>query len=59
MMSDPTKFPKYEAVQFLTKSDVVVFPSALAAVTKAVFPVNNSAPETKVMIKPKGRPKAP
>jgi hypothetical protein len=56
---EPTKLPKYEAVQFLAKFFLVVFPSRTAAVTSAVLPVKSSPPVTRVMIKPKGKPKAP
>ena len=55
----PTKLPAYDATQFFIKSFFVVLPSATAAPTSAVFPVNNSPPDTNVMIKPKGKPKAP
>ena len=56
---EPTKFPMYDAVQFLIRSFGVAFPSATAAVTKAVFPVKSSPPVTTVIMRPNGSPNAP
>jgi hypothetical protein len=58
-INEPTKFPRYEAVQFFVKAFVVVFPSIRAAVTRAVLPVKSSPPVTRVMISPNGSPNAP
>ncbi len=56
---EPTKFPRYDAIQLFARSFDVAFPSWTAAVTSAVFPVKSSAPVTRVMMRPNGRPNAP
>ena len=53
---EPTRLPLQETVQDLTSCLSVAFFSSTAAVTSAVLPVKSSAPVTRVIIRPKGRP---
>mmetsp|Transcript_22570 Transcript_22570/g.51015 ORF Transcript_22570/g.51015 Transcript_22570/m.51015 type:complete len:390 (+) Transcript_22570:208-1377(+) len=57
--SEPTRLPAYELTQDLMSWAGVAFFSITAMVTRAVFPVKSSAPESSVIISPNGRPNAP
>mmetsp|Transcript_36607 Transcript_36607/g.78099 ORF Transcript_36607/g.78099 Transcript_36607/m.78099 type:complete len:240 (+) Transcript_36607:466-1185(+) len=59
MKSEPTRLPLYDTVQDLMSCGIVALPSKTAAATRAVLPVKSSAPDTRVIKRPKGKPNAP
>mmetsp|Transcript_13230 Transcript_13230/g.39547 ORF Transcript_13230/g.39547 Transcript_13230/m.39547 type:complete len:287 (-) Transcript_13230:10-870(-) len=57
--TEPRKLPAYETSHDFASWPPSALPSATAVVTIAVLPVKSSAPESSVIISPKGRPNAP